>query len=203
MTGENSDARRSAPSAERNKQPILDALTPYLGGVTRVLEVASGTGQHTAHFAERHPDITWQPSDPDPESRASAAAWTAALDNVLAPIDLDVAAADGGLADVDLVYCANMIHIAPWAACLGLLQTAGRHLVGGGVLFLYGPFMRDGAHTADSNAQFDASLRARNPNWGIRDLADVSGAAAPLGLTFETAIAMPANNFSVVFRRQE
>lgn len=200
------DPRLHFPATGRNAEPIEAVLRDVLPTSGLVLEVASGSGQHVAHFAQVFPGLTWQPTDLDAEHRRSIAAWTADMDNVLAPLALDASSENwplpGITADVAAVLCANMIHIAPWPAGQGLIAGAGRVLAEGGMLFLYGPFMIDGAHTADSNAQFDASLKARDPSWGIRDLGVVTEAAAAAGLTLEQTIAMPANNLSVVFRKK-
>lgn len=202
------DARRSAPAALRNRDAILAELRDLLADAGRVLEIASGTGEHAVHFAAALPHLTWQPSDQDPELRASVAAHAAAagLGSVAAPVPLDVTAApwpvEGPGADrFDAVFCANMIHIAPWPATEGLLRGAGAVLRPGGRLILYGPFKEGGAHTAESNAEFDARLRAQDPSWGVRDLDAVATAAAAHGLTLDRVIAMPANNRMVVFRR--
>ncbi len=195
------DARRFAPAAARNREPILAVLREHLPASGTALEIASGSGEHAVAFAAAFPSLVWQPSDPDPANRASIAAWIAAegTPNLLPPIDLDATAEIWPLATADAVVCINMIHIAPWAACLGLLRGAARLLAPGGLLYLYGPFKRDSAHTAPSNAAFDESLRARDPAWGIRDLGEVSEAAA--GFARPAVVAMPANNLSVLFRR--
>jgi SAM-dependent methyltransferase len=192
-----------APAAERNKEPILAVLRRVLPQRGLVLEVASGTGQHVAHFAAALPRLVWQPSDPDPASRASIAAWIAEmrLPNIRQPIDLDVRAADWGVDRADAVVCINMVHIAPWAATLHLVAGAARLIGPGGVLFLYGPYRRFGRHTAPSNEAFDADLKHRNPEWGVRDLEAVAEVAAHDGFALEEVVPMPANNFSVVFRR--
>ena len=150
------------------------------------------------------PTLTWQPSDPDPEALASIAAHRAAagMPNLLAPLLLDVGAPRWPVARADAVICNNMIHISPWSACEGLMAGAARTLPAGGVLYLYGPYKIDGRHIAPSNAAFDATLRAQNPAWGIRDLADVAALAERSGLTLAETIDMPANNLSVVFRRR-
>ncbi len=197
----NSDDRLDFPATGRNAEPILDVLRDVLPQQGTVLEIASGSGQHVAHFARHFPGLTWQPTDLDPEHRRSIAAWTAELENVRDPIGLDATHAPWPVQRVDAVLCANMIHIAPWEAGLGLLAGTGQVLSLGGLLYLYGPFRIDGAHTADSNAQFDASLKSRNPSWGVRDLGDVTDCAAEHGLTLETSIEMPANNLSVIFRK--
>ncbi len=192
----------SAPSAERNKDPILAVLKRVLPSSGLVLEIASGTGQHIVHFARALPGLEWQPSEPDSEMRRSIAAWTRAesLANVRAPLDLDVMAPVWPIERAAAVICINMIHIAPWAAASHLIAGTSRVLGAGGVLFLYGPFRRYGDHTAPSNAAFDADLRRRNREWGVRDLEAVDAVAAPHGFELEEVVAMPANNFSVVFR---
>jgi SAM-dependent methyltransferase len=168
-----------------------------------VLEVASGSGEHAAYFAKELPLLTWQPSDPDPDALASIAAHGAAVQrsNLRPPLHLDVTAAAWPLERADAVLCCNMIHIAPWAACEGLIAGAARILAPGGVLYLYGPYKVGGRHTAPSNAAFDADLRTRNPQWGIRDLGAVTTLAENAGLALTETVAMPANNLSVVFRR--
>ena len=201
------DARRRAPSAERNKEPILAVLAKVLPARGTVLEVASGTGQHAAYFAPRLAPRYWQPSDPDLDQHDSIAAWAAEADTdrLLPVMALDVRAPVWPVentvlpAPVTAIVAINMIHIAPWAACQGLMAGAGRLLPGGGVLCLYGPFAVDGEHSAPSNAAFDASLRARDPAWGVRDLADVTRAAAAAGLAPAGRFSMPANNLMVVF----
>lgn len=198
------DQRRHAPAAERNKQPILDVLRRVLPASGTVLEVASGTGQHVAHFAAALPALTWQPSDRTDQEFASIVAWCASTgaSNARPPLVLDVTREPWPLATVDAIFCANMIHIAPWQACLGLLRGAGRHLAPGAPLVLYGPFRIGGEHTAPSNAAFDADLRARDPAWGVRDLDEVARVAASHGLELEERVAMPANNLTVILRRR-
>jgi cyclopropane fatty-acyl-phospholipid synthase-like methyltransferase len=190
-------------AAERNKQPIADVLACVLPPSGLVLEIASGTGQHAEHFARVLPDLTWQPSDADSEAVAVLAARVAraALPSLLPPLVLDVREPLPPLGRVAAVVCINMIHIAPWSACEALLKHASALLEPGAPLVLYGPFMRDGVHTAPSNAAFDASLRARNPAWGVRDLADVDGLARLCGFALQLSIAMPANNLTVVWRK--
>lgn len=197
------DARLCFPSAARTRQPILDVLSQHLPVHGLVLEVASGSGEHAAHFAQACPGLSFQPSDPDPMHRASIDAWTAALGlaNVRAAIHLDVTAEMWPIAAADAVLCSNMIHIAPWAAAVGLMRGAGRILPPGGVLYLYGPYKRGGRHTAPSNEAFDASLRAHNPEWGVRDLEAVADLAAAQGFAAPVVVRMPANNLSLVFRR--
>ncbi|MCW5889019.1 MAG: DUF938 domain-containing protein [bacterium] len=195
-------ACRHAPATTRNRDPLLAVLRRLLPPAGTVVEIASGTGEHAAWFAAALPGLVWQPSDPDPEARASVAAWCDGLANVRPPLALDARAPDTWpVAAADALLCVNMIHIAPWAACEGLVAGAGRLLPAGAPLVLYGPYRVGGAHTAPSNAAFDADLRARNPAWGVRDLDDVVAAAAPHGLRLEETVAMPANNLTVVLRR--
>jgi SAM-dependent methyltransferase len=196
--------RREAAAAVRNRQAILDVLTDHLPPRGLVLEVASGSGTHVAHFAQALPGLTFQPSDPDPAGRASIDAWVAErrLANVHPALALDATAADWPLARADAVICINMIHIAPWTAAEGLIGGAGRILPTGGVLFLYGPFRRHGAHTASSNEAFDADLRRENPAWGVRDLEAVADLAGTQGFAAPLIVSMPANNFSLVCRRR-
>ena len=197
-----SDARRCAPAAERNRQPILDVLARVLPARGSVLEVASGTGQHVVFFAAALPDLVWQPSAIDPGDFESIVAWTedSGVTNVRPPIRLDVTEHPWPIGSVDAIFNANMIHIAPWDVCLGLIEGAGRHLAPGGTLVLYGPFRIEGRHTAPSNASFDHDLRDRDHAWGVRDLEAVVDAARSRGLVFEERVAMPANNQTVVFR---
>lgn len=197
------DARRFAPATERNREPILAVLARVIGTGARVLEIAAGSGEHACFFAARLPVAEWQPTDPDADSRASIDAWRAhtRLDHVRPALALDVTAEPWPVTRTDAVVCINMIHISPWAATLGLMRGVTRVLEPGGLLFLYGPYRRFGAHTAPSNETFDASLRARDPSWGVRDLEAVTRVAEDAGLVFEELVAMPANNFSVMFRR--
>lgn len=197
------DARETAPAAERNKQPILEVLARILPPRGLVLEIGSGTGQHVAHFAQALPALTFQPSEMDMERHASIAAWTAAasLSNVKPPLAIDVMKRPWPVSAADAVVCINVIHVSPWEATLALMAGAGTILPVGGVLVTYGPYMRSGAHTAQSNEAFDESLRARNPLWGVRDIDRMVEAAANDGLALEEAIPMPANNFTLVWRR--
>lgn len=194
-----------SPAAERNKQPILEVLQRVLPPRGHALEIASGTGQHVVHFAAAMPGWTWQPSDPQPQALGSIAAWTAqsGLPNLRPVLALDVTQPTwtGVDDELDAIFCANMIHIAPWAACEGLMRGAARHLAPHGRLVTYGPYLIDGVPTAPSNLAFDADLRARNPAWGVRRLEDVQAAAAAQGLKRRQWIPMPANNFIVVFER--
>lgn len=197
-------AARTAPSVARNRGPILAILREVLPPEGVVLEVASGTGEHAVHFAAGLPGLVWQPSDPDPEARGSIAAHRAAagLPNLLAPLDLDATAPSWPVQRADAVVAINMVHISPWRATEGLTAGAGRVLPPGGVLYLYGAFRQEGRHTAPSNAVFDESLRARNPEWGVRDVAEVAAVAARHGLDLVRQVAMPANNLSLVFMRR-
>jgi len=196
--------RQRSPSAERNREPILAVLRTVLPATGRVLEIASGTGQHALCFAAALPGLDWQPSDADIEARQSIAAWIAhdGPPNVRAPLALDVHQPDWQVGTIDAVVCINMIHIAPWSAAEALFAGAGRHLREGGVLLLYGPYKRGGAHTASSNAAFDEQLRSRDPSWGVRDMEEVVALAASAGFVCDEPVAMPANNFSLVFRKQ-
>lgn len=195
------DLRHSAPAALRNRGPILDVLRDVLPGSGTVLEIASGTGEHIAHFARNLPHLTWQPSDPSPEARQSIAAWSADLPNVLAVLDLDAGQPHWPVTQAAAIVCINMLHISPWAATGGLMRGAGAILPRGGLLFLYGPFRRPGRPLEPGNQAFDRELRARDPRWGLRDLDAVTALAAECGLTAAGLIAMPANNLSVLFRR--
>lgn len=194
---------RSSPAALRNRGAILDVLLQTLPRQGRVLEIASGTGEHAVAAARAFPGLSWQPTDADPEAVAAIAARVAneGPANLLAPLRLDVGAWPWPIVEADAIVCINMIHIAPWAACEALMAGAGRVLPPGGPLYLYGPMMTEGRHTAASNAAFDADLRARDPAWGVRDEADVRAAAAAHGLQLAERIAMPTNNVSLVFRR--
>jgi len=197
------DSRLFAPAAARNRGPILDVLREILPNEGRVLEIASGTGEHVTHFAAHLPGLTFQPSDPGAEARASIAAWIAetGAKNILPPLALDAAAGPWMIAKADAIVCINMIHISPWAATEGLFAGARRLLPAGAPLYLYGPYKRDGAHTAPSNVAFDESLRAQNPQWGVRDMEIVAACAKNAGFSGPQIVAMPANNLSVVFRR--
>lgn len=186
--------REDSPAAERNRAPIADALAPLLPPRGIVLEVASGTGQHAEHLARRFPALAWQPTEADPAAIPAIAARAAALPNLRPPLLLDVAR--DALPAADATLCVNMIHIAPWATGLALLAKAP-----GALLVLYGPFLRDGVATAESNLAFDADLRARDPAWGLRALEAVAAAAARHGWGAPAVAELPANNLLVAFRR--
>lgn len=193
--------RRHAPATTRNREPIAAVLADELPARGLALEVASGSGEHCAFFAERFPALQWQPSDPDADALASIADWCADLPNVLPPLMLDAAEAAWPIGAADAILCINMVHISPWEATLGLMAGAGRLLAPGAPLFLYGPYRQRGVPTAESNEAFDVSLKTRNPAWGLRHVEDVSAAAAAQGLVLDRLVAMPANNLSLVFRR--
>src|SRR5678815_4017563 len=197
------DGKWSTPTAERNKGPLLDVLARVLPRRGLVLEIASGTGPHVVHLAKALPDVTWQPSDPDAELRESIALRVREEQraNVNSPIDLDVTKLPWPLQTADAVVAINMIHVAPWSATLALFEGAKALLSTEHALFLYGPYRRFGRHTSESNVQFDLDLRAHNPDWGLRDLETVSEAAASSGFALAEVVAMPANNFSVIFKR--
>ncbi len=198
-------SKRDAPATHRNREPILEVLGRWLGEPARVLEIASGTGQHAVFFAEHLPHLEWQPTDCDPDGLESIAAWVAdsGLPNLGAAVALDAASADWpvGPDTIDAIFNANMIHISPWSVGIGLFEGAGRVLRRGGLLFLYGPFKVGGKHTAPSNAAFEESLQQRDPSWGIRDLEEVQDVADLNGLTHVETNDLPANNKLVVFRR--
>ena len=197
------DARRHAPAAERNREPILAILRTILPERGTVLEVASGSGEHAIHFARALPALSWQPSDPDPGALESIRAWAemARLPNLRPPLLLDAAAPDWPIAEADAILCINMVHISPWEATVGLIAGSARRLGAGAPLYLYGPYRRAGVPTAPSNEAFDASLKARDPRWGLRDLESVTALAEARGFTVERVVDMPANNLSVVLRR--
>jgi len=197
------DLRRFAPSALRNRDPILDVLRSVLPSTGLVLEVASGTGEHIVHFARELPALNWQPSDRSPAARESIAAWVVAerRSNIREVMDLDAGQSPWPVEEVAAVICINMVHISPWEATIGLMRGAGQALVSGGVLDIYGPYRRSDRPLEPSNLAFDQDLRARDARWGLRDLDAVIQCAADHGLEFERAIDMPANNLSVIFRR--
>jgi len=196
--------RLVSPSAQRNKAPIAEVLGRVLPERGLVLEVGSGTGQHVVHFARAMPARSWQPSERDPQCLRSIAAWLAAepLANVRAPVHLDVGASPWPINSADALVSINMIHIAPWSAAEGLFHGAEALLDAGGLLCLYGPFRRQGRHTAPSNEAFDAQLRAQNPDWGVRDLDDVARLADDNGFDLLRTCEMPADNLTVIFRRR-
>lgn len=191
--------RKHAPATLRNREAIAAELAALLPQHGTVLEVASGSGEHAAFFAERFPALTFVPSDPDAAARESIASWCAGLANVAPPLAIDAAAGDWPIAAADAVLCINMVHISPWAATLGLLDGTARLLPTGGPLILYGPYRRADAPTAPSNEAFDQSLKARDPRWGLRDVAEVTAAAEARGLRFARLVEMPANNIMLLY----
>ena len=204
--GMSADQRMFSPSAARNSAPILEFIKSVLPTTGLVLEIGCGTGEHAVCFAQAMPNLIWQPSDTDTDARASTASWIkyVGLKNVLTPLDINVCSTLWGVeetAPFDAIISINMIHIAPWAASLGMFAGAGRLLCDAGLLILYGPFMRGGVHNAVSNADFDASLKARNPSWGVRDLDDLEHVGEASGLSLHEMIEMPSNNAIVVFSK--
>lgn len=195
--------KREAPAAARNRGPIADVLADELPASGTVLEVASGTGQHVVHFAARFPYLCWQPSDPDDAARASIAAWIAesGLANVAPPLALDAAAPDWPVERADAIVCINMVHISPFSASEGLVRASGRLLPKGAPLILYGPWLEDGVETAPSNLAFDADLRSRNREWGLRHVTWMDDLCAMHGLVRARRVAMPANNITLVYRK--
>ena len=196
----------TSPAADRNKGPILAELQRLLPAAGRLLEIAAGTGQHAQHIAAGLPGWQWQPTDPAPRALDTITARMAAhpLPNLLAPLQLDVLTDPWPLpaaARFDAVFCANMLHIAPWACCAALMRGAARWLAPAGQLITYGPYLVQGEPTAPGNTAFDADLRQRNAAWGLRWLHDVQTEAATVGLRLAERVAMPANNLLLVFRR--
>jgi SAM-dependent methyltransferase len=201
--GTMTDHRLQAPATLRNREPILDVLREVLPPSGLVLEIASGSGEHAVYFAQHLPRLTFQPSDPDAAALQSIAAWTrdAGVTNVLPPVLLDASSSDWPAATADAMICINMIHISPWRASEGLMQGAAKLLRPGSPLYLYGPYRRADVVTAPSNDAFDAALRERNAEWGLRDLEAVAKLAHSVGFSAPAITEMPANNLSVVFRR--
>lgn len=198
------DARRHAPATLRNRDAIIAVLAEELPVDGTVLEVASGSGEHAVHFATALPALRWQPSDSDADAIASIDAWVAATGaaNVSPALRIDAVASDWPLEEADAVFCANMVHIAPWEAAMGLFAGAGRLLPPGAPLILYGPFIEDGVPTAESNLAFDLSLKSRDPWWGLRTVAALDGLADAAGLARTRRVAMPANNLMLIWRRK-
>jgi hypothetical protein len=197
------EARRSAPHVARNAEPIAQVLRGVLPQRGLVLEIASGTGEHVVHFARGFPALEWQPSDPDPLALRSIAAWReeAGLANLRPPVQLDAAADVWPAHEADALLCINMVHISPWSATKGLMRGAGTLLAAGAPLILYGAYRRAGVATAPTNEAFDLSLKARNPEWGLRDLEAVVAEAEANGLRLEAVHEMPANNLMVILRK--
>jgi hypothetical protein len=207
---ESLDLRRYAPATQRNREPILEVLRQVLPPTGTILEISSGTGEHAIYMAPQLALHHWLPSDPNPEARASITAWQQATPcaNLYPPIDLDASsphwsiesAESFKLDPITAIVNINMIHIAPKSAYIGLMAGASRILPDRGILYLYGPFKQEGVHTAPSNTAFDESLRAQNPEWGIRDLSEIATAAATHNLHLHKIFTMPANNLSVIFQ---
>ncbi|MBE9058976.1 class I SAM-dependent methyltransferase [Sphaerospermopsis sp. LEGE 08334] len=206
----NPEQKQFAPATQRNREPILEVLQQILPPSGTILEIASGTGEHAVFFAPPLAPRKWLPSDPNPLLRDSITAWIAECksDNLYPPLDIDAqlpvwTVEKETFTDSPIVAIVNinMIHISPWSACLGLMSGAGRILPPGGILYLYGPYKQNGQHTAPSNAAFDESLRSQNPVWGVRNLEDVVAAAKAENMTLQKIYQMPANNLSVVFKR--
>lgn len=204
------DRRQFAPATQRNREPILQVLQSVLPTTGTVLEIASGTGEHAVTFAPQFPDLVWQPSDLQTIALESITAWQAhtPAPNLRAPLQLDVCKPSWpelvqaqDLPAIAAIVNINMIHISPWSACVGLLEGAARLLNAEGVLYFYGPFKREGQHTAPSNAAFDQSLRSTDPEWGVRDLDAVIAIAQTHDFQLADVITMPANNLSVVLRK--
>lgn len=196
-------AKRHAPATLRNRDAIVAVLADWLPASGTILEVASGSGEHVVHFAAAFPQLDWQPSDPDPAGLASIEAWRAdaALPNVAPPLALDAAARDWPVDSVDAILCINMVHISEWAATVGLFTQAAKLLGKGAPLILYGPYFRKDHPTAPSNLAFDESLRARNADWGVRWLEDVTELAETKGFALAEVREMPANNLMLRYRR--
>ncbi len=197
------DERRSAPHVARNTGPIVELLRDVLPQSGLVLEIASGSGEQVLEFARAFPRLLWQPSDPDPIALRSIAAWRDAAPsfNLLPPVELDARAVGWPIASAEAIVCINMVHISPWAATKGLMRGAGRLLEAGSPLYLYGPYRQAGVETAPSNEAFDQSLKSRNPEWGLRDVAEVADAAAEHALALERIVTMPSNNLSLILRK--
>lgn len=197
------DAKRHAPATLRNREAIAEVLAKELPASGTVLEVASGSGEHAVYFAQLFPGLDWQPSDPDPSALASIDAWRAEATsrNLRAAMELNAAAKDWPVAQADAVFCANMVHIAPWEAAEGLVAGAGELLQARAPLILYGPFFENEVDPAPSNLAFDESLRSRDARWGIRSREDFDRLAAEQGFSLSARHAMPANNLTLVYRK--
>jgi uncharacterized protein DUF938 len=197
------DARRSAPAALRNREPIAEVLSEWLPQSGLVLEIASGSGEHAVYFAERFPGLEWQPSDVHPDALGSISAWRAesGLRNVREPIVIDASESDWPIREAEAVLSLNMVHISPWSSALGLIDGTARILASGAPLILYGPWITEEMETAASNLAFDSDLRRRDPKWGLRRVEDFAAAAAQRGLRLEQTRIMPANNLMLFLRR--
>lgn len=200
--------KQYAPATQRNKEYILEVLLRFLPPSGNILEIASGTGEHSIFFAPKFSPRQWLPSDPNPTARNSIEAWKqeSSIDNIQSPLNINAASLSWGIGkqklNITAIVNINMIHISPWSACLGLMEGAKRILPSGGILYLYGPYKQEGKHTAPSNESFDRSLQSQNTEWGVRNLEDVIKAAQDQELIFQEKIEMPANNLSVIFEKQ-
>jgi hypothetical protein len=196
--------RRSAPAALRNREPIAEVLSEWLPSDGLVLELASGSGEHAVFFAEHFPGLDWQPSDVDLGALASIAGWReeAGQTNVRAPLIIDAASADWPIDRADAVLSINMVHISPWTSALGLLEGAARVLSAGAPLIMYGPWLEDNTPTVESNLDFDADLKRRDPRWGLRRVEDFTAAAEERGFELGASRSMPANNLMLLYRRR-
>jgi hypothetical protein len=202
---EQSGTRLFSPTAGRNKEPISAVISQHIPRGAKVLEIASGTGEHGAFMCGARPDIMWQPSDPNAESRASQNDWAQDCGGrMLSSLEVDTTQQEwpDRLSDLDVIYCANMIHIAPWEAALGLVNGASKLLKAGSRFILYGPFL-EGGETAPSNLQFDVSLKSRNPSWGVRNLEDVKHIFSEAGFTHSARIVMPKENRTLIFTKTQ
>ena len=198
------DSKRSAPAALRNRAPIASVLREWLPSHGSVLEIASGTGEHAVYFAEQFAGLEWQPTDVHPDALSSIRAWREAAGalNLREPLLLDAASAEWPVERADAVLSINMVHISPWASGLGLIEGSARILPSGGPLILYGPWLTDEIETAPTNLAFDADLKRRNAEWGLRKVEDFAAAAVERGIELEQMIAMPANNLMLLLRRR-
>lgn len=202
------NSKQYAPATQRNREPILEVLLRVLPPSGNILEVASGTGEHSIFFAPAFSSRQWIPSDPNAISRDSIEAWRkeSLIENIHPPLNINAQDSiweiEKEFLDITTIININMIHISPWSACLGLMKGAKRLLPSGGILYLYGPYKQEGKHTALSNEAFDESLRDQNPEWGVRNLEDVIKVAEDNGLVFKEKVAMPANNLSVIFEKK-
>ena len=196
-------SKRSAPAALRNREPIAEVLGDWLPTSGLVLEIASGTGEHVAYFARAFPSLDWQPSDVEPVALASIESWRrdANVANLRLPVELDASSPNWPIASADAVLSINMVHISPWASALGLIAGSARILPSGGALILYGPWTKGGVETAPSNLAFDADLKRRNPEWGLRLVEDFAAAAEKAGLALQDQREMPANNRMLLLRK--
>lgn len=195
--------QKHAPATMRNRDAIVTGLSAVLPETGTILEVASGTGEHAVYFGQQFPNLTFQPSDPDPDCCRSIAAWTAReeVENVLEPMQLDALVRKWEIDKPAAILCINMIHIAPWEASIGLFKHASGLLAPGAPLYLYGPYFREGVEPAQGNLDFERSLKSRNLQWGIRDVADIDALAEQAGFNRESLVEMPANNISLIYRK--